>query len=111
MENTYIKGGGKMKKRVFRERYNMVNGNGEILKEGLTVEDISKMKIAEDENAGTINISKVEIVEETDVIEEAIKEIVEESVEEKKPKKPRAKKEVKEEPKKRGRKKSVKSDK
>lgn len=32
-----------MKKKVFRELYNMVNGNGEILKEGLTIEEVKEM--------------------------------------------------------------------
>jgi hypothetical protein len=32
-----------MKKKVFRERYNLVNGNGEIVKEGLTIEEIREM--------------------------------------------------------------------
>lgn len=48
-----------MKKKVFRERYNMVNGNGEILKEGLTIEDINKMEIAEDETANKVEIKAV----------------------------------------------------
>lgn len=48
-----------MKKKVFRERYNMVNGNGEILKEGLTIEDINKMEITEDETANKVEIKAV----------------------------------------------------
>lgn len=70
-----------MKKKVFRERYNMVNGNGEILKEGLTIEDISKIEIVEDPKAGKVKIPALEY------------------------------KDGKAEPKKRGRRKSVKSDK
>lgn len=48
-----------MKKKVFRERYNMVNGNGEILKEGVTIEDINKMEITEDETANKVEIKAV----------------------------------------------------
>ncbi len=48
-----------MKKKVFRERYNMVNGNGEILKEGLTIENINKMEITEDETANKVEIKAV----------------------------------------------------
>lgn len=48
-----------MKKKLFRERYNMVNGNGEILKEGLTIEDINKMEITEDEGANKVEIKAV----------------------------------------------------
>lgn len=48
-----------MKKKVFRERYNIVNGNGEILKEGLTIEDINKMEITEDETANKVEIKAV----------------------------------------------------
>lgn len=70
-----------MKKKVFRERYNMVNGNGEIIEEGLTIEDIKKIEIAEDKTAGEVKIPAMEYKDE----------------------------EIK--PKKRGRKKSVKSDK
>lgn len=53
-----------MKKKVFRERYNVVNGNGEILKEGLTIEDINKMEVAEDKSANKIKIKAVEVIEE-----------------------------------------------
>lgn len=53
-----------MKKKVFREKYNMVNGNGEILKEGLTIEDINKMEVAEDKSANKIKIKAVEVIEE-----------------------------------------------
>lgn len=53
-----------MKKKVFREKYNMVNGNGEILKEGLTIEDINKMEAAEDKSANKIKIKAVEVIEE-----------------------------------------------
>ena len=38
-----------MKKKVFRERYNMVNGNGEIIEEGLTIEDIKDMMPPEED--------------------------------------------------------------
>lgn len=32
-----------MKKRLFRERYNMVNGEGEIVKENLTIEEVKEI--------------------------------------------------------------------
>ena len=77
-----------MKKKLFRERYNMVNGNGEILKEGLTIEDIKEM--VKDAEIKPKNAKEVKI----NVVDE-IKDY---------------KKEIEEKPKKRGRK-SVKSDK
>ena len=48
-----------MKKKVFKEKYSMINGNGEVLKEGLTIEDIKNMKYEEDKNAKTIIIPKI----------------------------------------------------
>ena len=32
-----------MKKRVFRERYNLVNGEGKVVIEGMTVEEVKEM--------------------------------------------------------------------
>ena len=50
-----------MKKKLFRERrYNMVNGEGTVLKENLTIEDIKKMKVEkEPKNAKLVKIEAV----------------------------------------------------
>lgn len=48
-----------MKKKVFREKYNMVNRNGEVIKEGLTKEDIKNMEVAEDETANKIEVKAI----------------------------------------------------
>lgn len=53
-----------MKKKVFREKYNMVNGNGEIIEEGLTIEDIKKIEIAEDKTAGEVKVPAMDKDEE-----------------------------------------------
>ena len=47
-----------MKKKVFRERYNIVNGEGKVLKEEISIEDMNKIEIIEDKNANTIKIEK-----------------------------------------------------
>ena len=48
-----------MKKKVFREKYNMVNGNGEIIKEGLTIDDIHNMKIEKDPMAKELKVKAI----------------------------------------------------
>lgn len=49
-----------MKKKVFRERYNLVNSNGEIVKEGLTIEEVKEMTknadLVETKNAVEVKI-------------------------------------------------------
>lgn len=48
-----------MKKRIYKEKYNMVNGDGEVLKEGLTIDDIKNMKLEEPSAAKKIKIPKI----------------------------------------------------
>lgn len=50
-----------MKKKVFRERYNLVNGNGEVVKEGLTIEEVKEMiKDAQPEAKNAVKV-KIEL--------------------------------------------------
>lgn len=48
-----------MKKKLYRERYNMVNGERNTLKKELTVEDIKQIKLKEDKKAGTVKVKKI----------------------------------------------------
>lgn len=55
-----------MKKKVFRTKYNMVNGNGEVIKEGLTIEDINKMECATDTNSKVLKVKAVKLDDKKD---------------------------------------------
>lgn len=48
-----------MKKKVFREKYNIIDGAGEIIKEGLTIDEIKSIPVEADPVAETVKVKAV----------------------------------------------------